>query len=406
MADPARTDEPPPPKAPSDAEVAGGDQLTLDIAIEALEAAEADDAEAAGMTASTEAAGTGPGAEAAGAASDPEVAGGAGGAVDGGGSEGAGGSEVAAGVERAVGAEVAAGTEAAGVAAEPGGAGDAGGSDDGGGSEVVASAEVGAGTEPGVDAEAAVDAEVAVDAEAAAAAGGEPDAGSGCADAGDAMPDPGQATADPGGTAATAAGSRGRRGRSRGGRGAAGRRTDTRDPRRARERALKILFQADVRGVNPVVTLQRLADDPAARAMLDDADDLTEEQELLAQAASDAEAGTTEGPAVPATRIDDFTRSLVLGVADNQADIDELIGRFARRWQVSRMPVVDRTVLRLATYELMHETTSPAVVINEAVELAKALSTDDSGRYVNGVLESVRKHLAKQAKAASDTPTD
>jgi hypothetical protein len=85
-----------------------------------------------------------------------------------------------------------------------------------------------------------------------------------------------------------------RRGRSRGGRGAAGRRTDTRDPRRARERALKILFQADVRGVNPVVTLQRLADDPAARAMLDDADDLTEEQELLAQAASDAEAGTTE----------------------------------------------------------------------------------------------------------------
>ena len=62
------------------------------------------------------------------------------------------------------------------------------------------------------------------------------------------------------------------------------------------------------------------------------------------------------------------------------------------------MPVVDRTVLRMATYELLFEQTSPAVVINEAVELAKALSTDDSGRYVNGVLESVRKEIARQVR--------
>jgi len=58
------------------------------------------------------------------------------------------------------------------------------------------------------------------------------------------------------------------------------------------------------------------------------------------------------------------------------------------------MPVVDRTVLRLATYELIHEDTSPAIVIDEAVGLAKAMSTDDSGRYVNGVLESIRRELA------------
>jgi transcription antitermination protein NusB len=192
------------------------------------------------------------------------------------------------------------------------------------------------------------------------------------------------------------ASSEGARSRSRRSRQAQ-RRTDTKDPRRSRERALKILFQADVRGVEPVTTLQRLTDDPAARAMLDDADDLTSEQELLAQAEDDAAAGTTDRAAVRAASIDGFTRTLVLGVADHRQEVDELIARFARRWQIHRMPVVDRKVLRLATYELLHEDTSPAVVINEAVNLAKSLSTDDSGRYVNGVLESIRKHLAARS---------
>jgi transcription antitermination protein NusB len=104
--------------------------------------------------------------------------------------------------------------------------------------------------------------------------------------------------------------------------------------------------------------------------------------------------------------IDGFTRALVLGVADHQPRIDALIGRFARRWQIHRMPVVDRNVLRLGTYELLHEETSPAVVINEAVNLAKALSTDDSGRYVNGVLEAIRKHLAEATRRAERGPAD
>jgi transcription antitermination protein NusB len=194
------------------------------------------------------------------------------------------------------------------------------------------------------------------------------------------------------------------------------RRTDTKDPRRARERALKILFQADVRGVTPDTTLRRLTDDPAARAMLDEVEDLTAEGELLpAQQTGDAAATTAVGRSAstsgsrgrPTAGIDGFTRSLVLGVADNQPRIDALIGRFARRWQIHRMPVVDRNVLRLATYELLYETTSPAVVINEAVNLAKALSTDDSGRYVNGVLEAIRKHLADgDAVGAEGAPGD
>jgi transcription antitermination factor NusB len=173
-------------------------------------------------------------------------------------------------------------------------------------------------------------------------------------------------------------------------------RHDTRDPRRARSRALKILFQADVRGESPEAALQRLVDDPQGRAMLDDLDDLSDAEVVTRQAEADAEADTTDLPAVAAPALDGFTRQLVLGVSDHRDEVDELIGRFARKWSVGRMPVVDRNVLRLATYEMLHEHTSPAVVINEALELAKALSTEASSRYVNGVLESVRKSIEER----------
>jgi transcription antitermination protein NusB len=177
------------------------------------------------------------------------------------------------------------------------------------------------------------------------------------------------------------------------------RRTDTDDPRRSRERALKILFQADLRGLAPDEALAKVAHDTASRAMLDDLDPIDADEVVeraRAQAAVDVEAGTTlDGPDRAALApVDGFTRSLVLGVHDHRDEIDALIVRFARRWAINRMPVVDRTVLRLATYELLHEVTSPAVVINEAVELAKSLSTEDSGRYVNGVLESIRRTIA------------
>jgi transcription antitermination protein NusB len=173
-------------------------------------------------------------------------------------------------------------------------------------------------------------------------------------------------------------------------------RHDTKDPRRARSRALKILFQADVRGESPETALKRLVDDPQGRAMLDDLDDLSDAEAVAQQAEADAAADTTDRPAVAAPGLDGFTRQLVLGVSDHRDEVDALIGRFARRWSVGRMPVVDRNVLRLATYEMLHEHTSPAVVINEALELAKALSTDASSRYVNGVLESVRKSIEER----------
>ncbi len=73
--------------------------------------------------------------------------------------------------------------------------------------------------------------------------------------------------------------------------------------------------------------------------------------------------------------------------------IDELIGRHARRWKVERMAAVDRNVLRLAVCELLLGEAPPAVVIDEAIEVARKFSGTDSGDFVNGILDSVRKQL-------------
>ncbi|MGH2694334.1 MAG: transcription antitermination factor NusB [Actinomycetota bacterium] len=82
-----------------------------------------------------------------------------------------------------------------------------------------------------------------------------------------------------------------------------------------------------------------------------------------------------------------YAWAVVQGVQSHQADIDVLIARYADRWAIQRMPVVDRTLLRIALYELLWRDDIPvAVAINEAVELAKELSTDDSGRFINGLL--------------------
>jgi transcription antitermination protein NusB len=119
---------------------------------------------------------------------------------------------------------------------------------------------------------------------------------------------------------------------------------------KARKRALDVLFEADIRGTDGRETLQ---------AWVGRAD-----------------------PPVPA-----YSQELVEGVVDRLPRIDEVISSYARDWPLERMPPVDRTTLRLATYELLWCPDVPAaVVIDEAVELAKSLSTDDSPAYVNGVL--------------------
>lgn len=82
-----------------------------------------------------------------------------------------------------------------------------------------------------------------------------------------------------------------------------------------------------------------------------------------------------------------YVHTLVEGVQLHHADIDSLIASYADRWAIERMPVIDRNLIRIALFELLWGEDIPvAVAINEAVELAKAFSTEDSGRFVNGLL--------------------
>lgn len=86
----------------------------------------------------------------------------------------------------------------------------------------------------------------------------------------------------------------------------------------------------------------------------------------------------------------DFTKELITGVEQHRRKIDELITTYSQGWDMDRMPVVDRNILRLAIYELLWSKDVPeSVAIDEAIELAQTLSTDDSSQYINGVLGKI-----------------
>jgi N utilization substance protein B len=121
----------------------------------------------------------------------------------------------------------------------------------------------------------------------------------------------------------------------------------------ARERALSLLYEAELKGERPSVVLGALMVPP-----------------------------------------DPYTVELLLVAEARQEEIDQLIDEAAIGWDLDRMAVVDRNVLRLAVAELLHSTEVPtAVILNEAVELASGYSTDDSGRFVNGVLATLATRL-------------
>lgn len=119
---------------------------------------------------------------------------------------------------------------------------------------------------------------------------------------------------------------------------------------KARKRALDVLFEADQRGLDPLV--------------------------LLAERAGQAD------PPVPS-----YAREIVQGVCARQERIDELLSTYAQGWALERMPAVDRSLLRLSSWELLYNDDVPdPVAIDEAVELARSLSTDESPVFVNGLL--------------------
>lgn len=89
-------------------------------------------------------------------------------------------------------------------------------------------------------------------------------------------------------------------------------------------------------------------------------------------------------------RPDHLTKSLVVGVQERGREIDDLIAAHSKGWTLQRMPTLDRNILRISVYELLARPEVPvAVIIDEAVELAKRFSTDDSGKFVNGVLSAI-----------------
>jgi N utilization substance protein B len=94
-----------------------------------------------------------------------------------------------------------------------------------------------------------------------------------------------------------------------------------------------------------------------------------------------------------------FADPLIRGTLQYRAEADECIKRLARNWELPRIAAVDRNILRLAIYEMLHrEDIPPVVSINEAVEIAKRFSTRDSGKFVNGILDKVKRDLMRPAR--------
>ncbi len=98
---------------------------------------------------------------------------------------------------------------------------------------------------------------------------------------------------------------------------------------------------------------------------------------------------------------DEFVDTLVKGAVEHIEDLDQHITQHAEHWRIERMPTVDRNILRLAVYEMMHSDTPAAVVIDEALELARRYSNEESVQFVNGVLDAVHRDLARQTGAAA-----
>jgi N utilization substance protein B len=95
--------------------------------------------------------------------------------------------------------------------------------------------------------------------------------------------------------------------------------------------------------------------------------------------------------------VKEFATVLITGSCENMEGIDQIISKYSTNWRLSRMPTIDRNILRMATYELAYlRNIPPPVTINEAVELAKKFGTEESGSFINGILDRIRIALERQ----------
>ena len=162
--------------------------------------------------------------------------------------------------------------------------------------------------------------------------------------------------------------------------------------REARERAIQFLFQHDL---NPPENLQAALDHfwESHRLSL----------YLEGKGATWGESVELPAPTADESAVRLFADPLIRGVVAHWTEINAAISRHARNWDLHRIAVMDRTIMRLAIFEMMHRDDIPPVVsINEAVDLAKKFSTGDSGKFVNGILDKVRAEILRPARTASE----
>lgn len=159
--------------------------------------------------------------------------------------------------------------------------------------------------------------------------------------------------------------------------------------REARERAVQFLFQHDL---SPPDDLGRALEEfwqtQRAAAIAEDKGPATwgQPQELPPPSAAEAE-----------TRF--FADPLIRGTIEHRDAIDEHIKKHVKNWELHRIAAVDRNVLRLAIYEMLHrEDIPPVVSINEAVDIAKKFSTNESGKFVNGILDKIKGELMRPGR--------
>jgi len=160
--------------------------------------------------------------------------------------------------------------------------------------------------------------------------------------------------------------------------------------REARERAIQFLYQHDLN----------------APADLDGAlEHFWRSQQAAAQddkkTPGPGEATELPPPTAHEAAVRLFADPLIRGALEHRDESDALIQKFAQNWSLQRIAVVDRNVLRLAIYEMFHrEDIPPVVSINEAVDIAKKFSTQDSGKFVNGLLDRVKAEVLRPARTA------
>ena len=159
--------------------------------------------------------------------------------------------------------------------------------------------------------------------------------------------------------------------------------------REARERAVQFLFQHEM---NPPENLEEALEQfwQSQRAAA-----IAEEK----GAATWGQAVELPPPTAEEAAMRVFADPLIRGTLEHRSEADEIITRHAKNWELHRMAAVDRNILRLAIFEMLHRDDIPPVVsINEAVDIAKKFSTEDSGKFVNGILDKVKSELMRPAR--------